>query len=247
MIAEHQPKIFPKDVFEVRFSTVAEGNMMHGPDFDPADVSRRRRNFLEEKHGYPLDKVHLLKVTYDTRDFRRYGHASELTQSLTREHSYVTPAFDALVHDRPGEAIAVPAADCGVMAALAIEKANGIPTGKYTFMMSHLGRHSILQNGAHDSVKYLAEEAGVDISDLLVYVGPTAGADNYPIEKLGGIGMQEAIGNQLLGAGLRRGQIEMSPLDTTTDENLYSNSEALKGRREKHGRQLVFAALRERQ
>lgn len=233
MIAEHQPVKFPRDKIIVRISSVEDGNMKNGNELTHDAVMENRRRALGNA-GLDISKGHLVKVTYDTDDFCRYGVASDATQSLTRPAAYVTPDRDALMHDVPNEALILPLADCcGVVL---------YDQRQHKFMVSHIGRHSAIQKGAQLSVEALIQQYGSKQSDILAYLSPAAGKGNYPLHAMGDRGLHEVIVEQLRSAGLQESQIEVSPVDTTLDPRYFSHSEFLKGNRPMNGRQILFAA-----
>ena len=234
MIAEHQPTIFPRDRIIVGISSIEDGNMKNGDELTHAEVMENRRRVLGSV-GLEIKQAHLVKVTYDTDDYCRYGVASEKTKSLTLPASYVTPSFDALMHDRTEEPLIVPLADCGGIAFY--------DSRKHKFMLSHVGRHSAIQKGAQLSLDAFVRNYGSDRSDILAYVSPAAGKGNYPIHDLDNRGLHEVIVEQLHAAGLEDHQIEVSSVDTTLDERYFSHSEFLKGNRKMNGRQILFAAI----
>jgi copper oxidase (laccase) domain-containing protein len=233
MIAEHQPKSFPRDRVIVGISSIEDGNMKNGDELTHSEVMENRRRVLGSV-GLEIGKGHLVKVTYDTDDYCRYSVASKKTQSLTLPSAYVTPAADALMHDKPNEALILPLADCcGVV--LYDER-------QHKFMVSHIGRHSAIQKGAQRSVDALVQQYGSERSDILAYLTPAAGKGNYPIFDLDGRGLHEVITEQLRAAGLQDGKIEVAQVDTTLDDRYFSHSEFLKGNRPMNGRQILFAA-----
>lgn len=233
MIAEHQPVKFPRDKIIVAISSIEDGDMKNGNELTHDEVMENRRRFLGSL-GLQIEQGHLVKVTYDTDDYCRYGIASEKTKSLTLPAAYTTPSYDALMHDGPNEALILPLADCcGVVL---------YDQRQHKFMVSHIGRHSAIQKGAQLSVEALIRQYGSERSDILAYLSPAAGQGNYPIFDLENRGLHEVIVDQLQQAGLGENQIEVSPVDTTLDPRYFSHSEFLKGNRTMNGRQILIAA-----
>ena len=64
-------------------------------------------------------------------------------------------------------------------------------------MVSHLGRHSVEQNGAVKSIEYLTDKCGANAKDILVWVSPSVGRATYPLTAFEGRSLREVIREQL--------------------------------------------------
>jgi copper oxidase (laccase) domain-containing protein len=233
MIAAHQPHIFGTTLRAV-VSSRTDGDMKFGVSRDD-EVIGNRRVFLAQAN-ITLEQTVLVKVSYDKDDFAVYrrvdkAQAGQGMQNLTEE------VADALLTAEPGVALFLPVADC--VATVLYD-----PT-KRVLMVSHLGRQSIEQDGGAKSVHYIAGICGSSPADLLVWLSPASGKENYPLKAFEGRGMQEVVQEQLLAAGVASDHIETSPVDTTTSEEYFSHSEFLKGSRDSDGRFAVVAMMSE--
>jgi hypothetical protein len=226
MIAAHQPISFPPWA-KVAVSAVDDGNMKHADGFDTDSVTTHRRSFLASQ-GMDFDATSLVRLSYDRDDYCRYGRATGQLKGQSMLPDDNTPVFDALATDEPNHALFLPVADCCALALVDVKERK--------IMLSHIGRHSAEQDGAKKSVRYMVDELGSDPANILVWLGPAAGKTNFPIFALDNMGLHEAIVRQLRDAGVSDEQIEISSVDTTTDERYFSHSEFLKGNRIENGR-----------
>jgi copper oxidase (laccase) domain-containing protein len=201
--------------------------MKHADGFDANSVTAHRRDFLAGQ-GMDFDATSLVRLSYDREDYCRYGRATDQIKGQSMLPDDNTPAFDALTTDEPNHALFLPVADCCALALVDVKKRK--------IVLSHIGRHSAEQNGAKKSVRYMVDELGSDLVDLRAWLGPAAGKANFPIFALDNMGLHEAIVRQLRDAGVGDEQIEVSSVDTTTDERYFSHSEFLKGNRIENGR-----------
>ena len=110
-------------------------------------------------------------------------------------------------------------------------------------MLSHLGRHSIEQNGGRESIDYLVREFDSKPSDLLVWLSPAVGKNSYPLVTFGGRGLHEITVNQMVEAGVELGNIEVSHVNTAENPDYFSHSEYLKGEQVSDGRFAVVAMM----
>ena len=139
--------------------------------------------------------------------------------------------------DSPELALFLPIADC--VGAVLYD-----PTKK-VLMLSHLGRHNLEQDGGQKSVEFMVKEFGVDPNNIITWLSPAAGAENYPMFSFNNRGMQDVTTEQLMKAGVKAESISASPIDTTTNQNYYSHSEFKKGNRPEDGRFAVVVKMRE--
>ncbi|MFZ1301972.1 MAG: laccase domain-containing protein [Candidatus Microsaccharimonas sp.] len=220
-------------------STVADGSMYNRHNSTDPAVIENRRVFLE-KHGLSIDQTTRLDtqltpraINHDT-NFHRYFEVNEDAKGAGMYNDDVVTA-DAIVTTHPGHVLLLPVADC--VGAVLYAATQGV------LMMSHLGRHSLEQQGAQKSVEYLTEHYGANPEDVEVWLTPAAGKDKYPIWALDNKGMKEATLEQLAAAGITEAHIHDSPENTTDDENYYSYSEYLKGNRNEDGDHLIVAVM----
>lgn len=142
---------------------------------------------------------------------------------------------DALVTTNPGHALFLPIADCvGVVFYDAAKK---------VLMVSHIGRHSAEQYGAQKSVGYLQTHTNATPEDIKVWLSPAVGKASYPLKAFNGQSLHEVIEDQLIKAGIKKENIEKSPVDTANNEHYFSHSQYLQGNDEP-GRFAVVAMMK---
>jgi len=143
---------------------------------------------------------------------------------------------DALITRDKGHILFLPVTDC--IAATLYDPVTE------TLMLSHLGRHSLEQDGAYKSVKHLVDNYEVDAKNLQIWLSPAPSKESYPIYALRGVGMKEAAMSQLTRASVGASQITDSPYDTATDDRYYSHSAFQRGEKSTDGRYAMLAVLR---
>lgn len=218
---------------DIYTSTVSDGAMkLSGQNYD--DLLPTRTAFLEKHALSPQDTTYV-NLAYDTDDFRRYFTLEDGAKGdgMTRRSSIIA---DALVVTKPGHALFLPLADC--IGAVIHDPARSV------LMLSHLGRHNLEQTGGAKSIEYLVHTYGCNPSDLTVWLSPAAGKESYPLYAFDNHSLHDVAYEQLTSAGVLPGHIEVSPIDSATDENYYSHSKFLKGERATDGRFAVVAVLR---
>lgn len=234
MIKYDQPTIFG-DKLIVAVSSIENGPMNFKGN-DPDEVQNNRIFFLEEAGGIDPLTATLVQVTYeDTTDFTRYKIIEDDNVGEGILEPVSNLEADALVATRPDQALFLPLADC--VGAVIYDPKNEI------LMVSHLGRHSIEQDGGNKSIEYLVEQFDSMPSDLLIWLSPAAGSENYPLNMFGGKGMHEVVVDQMCRAGVDQNTIEVSHIDTTDSPNYYSHSEFLKGEQPDNGRFAIVAMM----
>ena len=217
----------------VATSTVADGSMYTPGDQTDARVIAHRATWLSDYKVALSDAVRV-HITYDTDDFCRYRFVS--SEHKGEGMTGASPVYtDALVTTEKGVALFLPVADC--VAATFYDEEKGV------LMVSHLGRHSLEQDGGVRSVQYLVETFGVAAASLKVWLSPAPGKEAYPIFKLGGMGMKEAVYEQLGRAGVLVDTIIDNAANTVTDQNYYSHSAFLKGEKSEDGRFAMMAVM----
>lgn len=223
MIVEHQPTIFPSGI-RVAVSSRADGSMKDGREVQTAEAIHSRRAFLQ-RNQFNDAAVATFSIVFDGDDFCRYDEA----------RPGAAQSVDGLSTNQPGVTLALPLADC--------TGAVFYDPKIHAMMMSHLGRHSVEQDGARKSVQYMQKFYGSQPEDILVWTGPSPNGDAYPLWKFDNKSFQEVIFEQLQEAGILLRHIEQSSVDTITDDRYYSHSEFLKGNRSSDGRFMIAAVL----
>lgn len=236
MIVEHQPKIFG-DSIRCGLTDSSDGNLRFTVDGSPADKDRviENRKHVLGKLDMSFDSANLVYVTYDTANFCKYGDAANLELGQGMNGSYTTVSCDALVTTEPGRALFLPLADC--VGAIMYDSV------RMVLMVSHLGRHSTEQHGAARSIEYLKENYSCNPADLLVWLSPAAGKENYPLFAFNGRSLHDVTLEHLADAGVLKEKIEISSVDTTKDERYFSQSEFTAGRRQINGRFAIVAVI----
>jgi copper oxidase (laccase) domain-containing protein len=232
MIASDQPHIFGNKLIAV-LSSKDDGNLKFGLG-DDERAMKNRKAFLDTI-GVDVNHTSLVGITYDTDDFTKYRIATVDDKSIGMVTKDMTRYVDALVVREPNHALFLPLADCAGV--VLYDPKNRV------LMVSHLGRHSVEQDGAALSVDYLKETCDVDPANLLVWISPSVGKATYPLQALGRRSLQEVILEQLEGAGVIKDHIEASNVDTAHNTNYYSHSEFLKGNQTEAGRFAVVAQM----
>jgi copper oxidase (laccase) domain-containing protein len=232
MIAAHQPAIFGTNV-RVGVSSKADGNMKFGVANDTETV-KNREAFLESV-GIPIEDTTVVAITYDTDNFAKYRIATDGEKGKEMKHHGDVEHADALVTLAPHHALFLPLADC--VGAVLYDAAHG------ALMVSHLGRHSVEENGARKSVQYLQQVALTDPATLKVWLSPGVGKTSYPLHTFEGKSLHEVITKQLLEAGVLSENIENAGINTAETDEYYSHSEFLKGNETDAGRFAVVAMM----
>lgn len=234
MIVPDQPTIFD-DVIVAAVSSLDDGNMKFGIGND--DETRQNRIAFLRRNDIELSQTTLLQVTYDTTDFCRYQILDDEHQGEGMLEQVSAAEADAVVVTRPDHAVFLPLADC--VGAILYDPVDQI------MMVSHLGRHSIEQNGVQKNVQYLTEYFDTDPSDLLVWLSPAVGSETYPLNAFDGRGLHDVVTDQLIQAGVDAHCIETSQVDTADSDDYYSHSEFKAGNRDFDGRFAIVAMMRE--
>lgn len=224
MIAGDQPTIFPAAIVAA-VSSIEDGSMKDGEDLLTADAIANREKFLRSQQLNP-DHTAVFFASFDTEDYCRYKEAAP----------GLMPGIDAVSTNRRGQPILLPLADC--VGAVIYDP------NQCALMVSHLGRHSTEQLGAMQSIAYMTKQYGSQPQDLLVWLGPSPNGDAYPLWKFDNRGFTEVLYEQLVGAGVERGRIEISQVDTSTNPHYFSHSQFLKGRQAADGRYAIVAMLK---
>lgn len=234
MIAQDQPTIFGDDLVAA-VSSADDGSMKFGQG-DDNETRFSRIEFLAANDLEPSQTT-LLQITYDTTDFCRYRILDDEHQGEGILEPTTQVQADAVVVVRPDHAVFLPLADC--VGAIIYDAENHI------MMVSHLGRHSIEQNGATRSIEYLREYFDSDPAQLKIWLSPAAGGENYPLHARGNRSMHQAITADLLTIGVPFDHIEVSAVDTTESDDYFSHSQYKAGERDFDGRFAIVAMMRD--
>ena len=226
---------------ELFLSTTSDGSMLSRQSPTDPEVIANRKRFLESQ-GVSFEtttrvSVNMLEratVTHDT-DYCRY---SEVTPDHVGDgmSAKETVVADALITAQKDQALMLPVADC--VGAVLFDPAHSV------LMVSHLGRHSLEQQGALRSFNHLVTRYGSSPSDIKVWLTPAPGKEHYQIWALNNKGMKEATFEQLYAAGIKEENITDDPRDTVTDLDFYSYSEFLKGNRKEDGDHTIVAVMK---
>jgi len=181
------------------------------------------------------DNATRVVTSYDRSDYCVYREVSLAKDRGLGMYIPVSEPSDALITRDKGHILFLPVADC--MAATLYDPITE------TLMLSHLGRHSLEQDGAYKSVKHLVDNYEVDAKNLQIWLSPAPSKETYPIYALSGVGMKEAAMSQLTRAGVGASQITDSPYDTATDDRYYSHSAFRRGEKPTDGRYAMLAVL----
>lgn len=214
-------------------STKRDGSMLIHEDKSDPTVIKNREKFLT---SFDLDPARTTRVNvvYTGDDYCRYH---TLTKNDIGKGMYAddSEAFDGLVVTQKNTPVLLALADC--VGAIIYDPEHDI------CMVSHLGRHSIEQDGGRKSIEYLMKNHDSNPSHLLVTLSPSAGRINYPLTSFSGRAMQDVVCDQLSSAGVFLEHIQTSAIDTTTSPDFYSHSEFLKNNREVDGRFAIVATI----
>jgi len=211
--------------------------MYNRNDLFDASVIRNRQKFLNT-HGIQPNQTTRLSFAYNTETspYCRYTILKAKHKGLGMADD-ATLDVDAIVTTQPNHALFLPVADC--IGAVLYDPEHEV------LMLSHLGRHSLEQEGAIKSVDFLVKNLQANPTKLRVWLTPAAGKENYPIWALNNSGMKETAFKQLKKAGVAENNIIDNPADTTVDHTYYSYSEFLKGHRPEDGDHAIVAMMTE--
>lgn len=218
----------------VAISTVNDGSMYNRNDRWDQTVFENRMKFLEE-NGILATQTTLVLPDLQRDDHCRYAVIAESDKGRGIQDDDINDA-DAIVTTAKNHALFLPVADCiGTVFYDPIRE---------VLMLSHLGRHSVVENGAQKSVEYLVEHFHSDPATIQVWTTPAAGKDEYPVHVLDGKGLKEIFFEQLEAAGIQPENITDHPASTTSDPHYFSWSEFRKGNRQFDGDHAIVAMMR---
>lgn len=216
---------------KIAASTASDGSIRRSHD-SQAIIHEATIPFLK-KHHVSEDRTVLVRLDYNSDDFCRYDVVDETAagEGMTRDGRVA----DGLATQTKNLALFLPLADCIGMVLY--------DPGSEALMLTHLGRHNLEQNGGQRSVEFMSERFGTRPESLEVFLGPSAGHENYPLFAFDGRSLADVATEQLRAVGITKRNIEISPIDTTKDLAYFSHSEFLKGHRETDGRFAIAAML----
>ena len=219
----------------VATSTVADGNMLVPEDHSNIEVIENRKSFLA-KNSIDIKQTTRVNVIHEGDNYCRYYELVEAHKGDGMEYDGIVAA-DALVTRLPNHALFLPIADC--IGAVFFDP------DKNVLMLSHLGRHSLEQNGGFESVKFLIDHYGCNPGNLKVWLTPAPGPDVYPLYKFDNRSLKNVLYQQIVTAGILEKNVVDNPADTSKDMDYYSHSEFLQGNRSDDGRYAIVAEMRE--
>ena len=201
------------DRVRVALSDKSNGNMRAVKSEDRDGVEENRKNLLAQM-GLEFDSVYLVRVSYDTDNYCQFITADKRNAIQLGENA---KRCDGLLTRETGKGIFLPLADClGVVL---------YDTQNKAMMIAHCGTHTTLQDGAFHAVNYMRQTARTKPGNLIVWFSPSVGKESYPLYKLNGISLQEAVTGQLVKAGVPKENIRLSDVDTAKDEHYFSHSQ----------------------
>lgn len=234
MISAHQPTLFDESVI-AGVSSAQDGNMrfkVFGSNESVEDIVAHRSAFLSQLE-IDINQTVLVYVTYEGDDYTRFASVnSEDRGRGMLSPDDMTPA-DALGTNESGVALFLPLADC--VGAIIYDPL------RHALMVSHLGRHSTIQDGARKNVEYLATHYGCEPNDLQVWLSPSVSQGSYKMDYFDykederwrefcqeadeGVYLDLAGFNRqsFIDSGVRPGNIQVSNVDTATDPEYPSH------------------------
>lgn len=217
----------------IAVSTVNDGNMAFNDD-NIDNVSKNRSAFLA-KNNIDIHKTTRVGVSYNTDNFCRYFEVTDIKQcaGIFNKDAVIC---DAIVTKLQNCALFLNLADC--IGTVVFDPSKNI------LMLSHLGRHSVEQNGGYKSIQFLIDKYNCNPKILQVYLSPGAGRENYPIYTHGNCALKDLIFKQLHLAGVKDSNITDNSIDTTKDKNYFSHSEFLKGHRKTDDDHAIVAMMK---
>lgn len=217
----------------VAISTVPSGNMYDSNDTANQTIIDNRIDFLT-MHDISIQDVTRVPISYDSDDYCRYREVTDHDKGAGMFDGAVVSA-DALVTRGRNHALFLPLADC--VGAVIYDPCQNI------LMVSHLGRHSIEQNGGYNSVQFMVDSYGCAPDKLLVWLTPAPDSQTYPMLSFGNRSLKDVTLKQLKSAGILSGNINDNSADTVTDPSYYSHSEYLRGNQAEDGRYAIVAVM----
>ena len=176
----------------VAISKVIDGNMSNSIDKADRKIVANRKSFLA-KNKIDIDQTTKVAVVYNKENYCNYREVFEKDKGKGILFDDIDAA-DALVAREINHALFLPIADC--VGAVIFDPIKNI------LMVSHLGRHSLEQNGGYKSVKFLHDNYNCQPAELLVWLSPAPGPDVYPMHAFNGRSIKNVVFHQLQLAGI---------------------------------------------
>jgi copper oxidase (laccase) domain-containing protein len=194
-----------------------------------------RKKFLEKNNINPRDTT-LLYLNYKRANYAQYISIDEHNKGdgIVRDHALIS---DALIVTKPNHALFLPLADC--IGAVIFDPKNNI------LMLSHLGRHNLIDKGGIKSIKYLKKTYNSNPKDLIIEFSPSAGKKNYPLFDFDNQSLTEIASKQMLSAGVDKNNIKIPKIDTTSNKKYFSHSQFLTGKRQEDARFAIVAVIKD--
>ncbi len=208
--------------------------MANREDAGDAQVIVNRHSWLSSL-GIDDTQTYRVALTFEQNgDYCRYREVSS-SDVPSNTFDAGNEAADALITTQKGQALFLPLADC--IGAVIFDEEHDV------LMMSHLGRHSLEQNGGVRSVEYLTQRYGSDPKKLKIWLSAAISKDTYKIIALHNKGLKEVLYEQFMKAGVDISAIIDNTDDTGSNPNYYSHSEFLKGNKPDNGRHAIVALM----
>lgn len=230
MIASDQPDFLPV-VVRVRVSSRADGTMLDRSGTTELDEVLKNRYDFCETAGMDYDTLVHQVITYG--EDQTYDHIEEVDEKSSYRYAKNGIRADALFTRTPGVGFFLPVADC--VATVICDP------GKQFLAILHLGRHSTLTDLLPNVLKKFLEK-GSSLSDLLVWMSPSAGRASYKLhwfdhvddpewipfrdvhEEGVYVDMQGFNRERCIAAGIPSKNINVSPVDTMKSSDYFSHA-----------------------
>ena len=218
---------------QINTSVLSDGSMKIIDEETRQSVMENRDKYLK-KNGIDPKNTILVKIIYETNNFCKY----KVVKTSDRGDGFSRPSSitaDALCTDEYETALFLPIADC--IGAVIYSERN------HALMVSHLGRHSIEQNGAFKSVHYFMKQYSLKPEDISIWISPSVGKETYPLHKFNNQSLNEVAREQFMQAGVKMDKIQDESIDVATHPDYYSHSSFLEGKQSDDGRFAIVAVL----
>ncbi|MDR0591173.1 MAG: laccase domain-containing protein [Candidatus Nomurabacteria bacterium] len=217
----NDPIIFADGKVVIGLSTVTDGDMRLAEKTGDALLAVRANiaNFLH-RTGFSLEGTALVLMRYDKDDFTQYQVIDGAWAGKGMTLAEAVPAADGLATTARDLGLFLPLADClGVVL---------YDPEHQALMVSHLGRHNLLQNGATRSVEFMTKQFSSKPERLQIWLSPAGGKENFPIWARDNKGLRELALEQFAAASVNSKNITSDETDTTISHDYFSHSQSLK-------------------
>ena len=205
----------------IGLSTVADGDMRLAEKTGDELLAVRANisNFLH-RTGFEVDSTALVLMHYGKDNFRQYRTVDHAWGGKGLGLADQAPVSDALATTTRDLGLFLPLADC--LGAVLYDPEH------QALMVSHLGRHNLLQDGAQASVEFMSQQFGTRPEKLKTWLSPAGSKESFPVWARDNKGLRELALEQFTAVGVSLANIEGDETDTTTSPDYYSHSQALK-------------------